>query len=312
MSAAQQKSWKNVNIIIIKSVISIYFISSWLDILDLAISCLCINCIFSHQILQCCFSVLSCLQNRSDRYNEWENYSWMIKTSRDELRHVLSFDINCTLATSTGMSVRTGMLSVFITCTHIQEALTTHLIAVIPWDSYSSLSGYLLSQKWMKAWLHGCSQESRSWFTQSVYLALMLCTFKNTVPAYAEAILDWKSCHHSLYCLLTFLWQLSQAQALQSQWGDQWRSQRAPWGWTVPKTPQGEAICSSTRDSQGLTKACCSILTQIHTGKTGLAAFLHWCKIRGLASHAASVDRKWRVPSMFLFIASNSRRQGLH
>ena len=41
---------------------------------------------------------------------------------------------------------------------------------------------------------------------------------------------------------------------------------------------------------QGLTKARCSILTQLRTGKTGLAAFLHRRRVPGVGSHAAPVQ----------------------
>ena len=70
------------------------------------------------------------------------------------------------------------------------------------------------------------------------------------------------------------------ARVLQSQWEDQWRSRRTPWGELYPRPPGR----GNLKLYQGLTKACCSILTQIHTGKTGLAAFLHRRKVPGVHS----------------------------
>ena len=70
------------------------------------------------------------------------------------------------------------------------------------------------------------------------------------------------------------------AQKLQSQWIAQWRSQRPPWGELSPWPPEK----GNLRLYQGLTKACCSILTQIRTGKTGLAAFLHRRRVPGFSS----------------------------
>ena len=70
------------------------------------------------------------------------------------------------------------------------------------------------------------------------------------------------------------------ARVLQSRWEDQWRSRRMPWGELYPRPPRR----GNLRLYQGLTKACCSILTQIRTGKTGLAAFLHRRKVPGITS----------------------------
>ena len=61
------------------------------------------------------------------------------------------------------------------------------------------------------------------------------------------------------------------ARVLQSRWEDQWRSRSVPWGELHPQPPRR----GNLELYQGLTKACCSILTRICTGKTGLAVFLH-------------------------------------
>ena len=70
------------------------------------------------------------------------------------------------------------------------------------------------------------------------------------------------------------------ARVLQSRWENQWRSRRIPWGELYPRPPRRNNL----RLYQGLTKACCSILTQIRTGKTGLAAFLHRRRVPGITS----------------------------
>lgn len=74
---------------------------------------------------------------------------------------------------------------------------------------------------------------------------------------------------------LKWTWDGQTAQVLQSQWVDQWRSQRIPWGELHSQPPNR----GNLRLYWGLTKSCCSILTQICSGKTGLAAFLHWRKV---------------------------------
>lgn len=67
---------------------------------------------------------------------------------------------------------------------------------------------------------------------------------------------------------------------LHLQWVRQWRSRREPWGELYPRPPERRNLLLY----QGLTKACCSILIQLRTGKTGLAAFLHRRRVPGYNS----------------------------
>ena len=86
------------------------------------------------------------------------------------------------------------------------------------------------------------------------------------------------------------------AQTLQSLWVAQWRSRRAPWGELLPRAPNK----SNLKLYQGLTKACCSILTQIRTGKTGLAAFLHRRRVPGFPSPRCPCGQGAETPKHLL------------
>ena len=86
------------------------------------------------------------------------------------------------------------------------------------------------------------------------------------------------------------------ARALQSQWVAQWRSRRAPWGELLSRPPNKRNL----KLYQGLTKACCSILTQIRTGKTGLAAFLHRRRVPGFSSPNCSCGQGAETPKHIL------------
>lgn len=86
------------------------------------------------------------------------------------------------------------------------------------------------------------------------------------------------------------------ARILQSQWEDQWRCRRLPWGELYPRPPRK----GNLRLYQGLTKACCSILTQIRTGKTGLAAFLHRRRVPGVNSPHCPCGQGMETPKHIL------------
>ena len=97
-------------------------------------------------------------------------------------------------------------------------------------------------------------------------------------------------------------WQLEWTQGsqtarnLQSWWENQWRSQRIPWGELYPRPPRRGNLGLY----QGLTKAHCSILTQIHTGKTGLAAFLHRWRVPGIGSPCCPCGQGIETPKHVL------------
>lgn len=87
------------------------------------------------------------------------------------------------------------------------------------------------------------------------------------------------------------------AQVLQSQWESQWRSRMEPWGELYPRPPPRRGNLGLY---QGLTKACCSVLTQLRTGKTGLAAFLHRRKVPGVNSPLCPCGQGAETPKHIL------------
>ena len=91
-------------------------------------------------------------------------------------------------------------------------------------------------------------------------------------------------------------WRGQTARILQARWEDQWRCRRVPWGELYPRPPRK----GNLRLYQGLTKACCSILTQIRTGKTGLAAFLHRRRVPGVNSPRCPCGQGVETPKHIL------------
>lgn len=69
------------------------------------------------------------------------------------------------------------------------------------------------------------------------------------------------------------------------------------WGELYPPPPRGEETWGF---NQGLTKACCSVLTQLRTGKTGLAAFLHRRKVPGVNSPLCPCGQGAETPKHIL------------
>ena len=94
------------------------------------------------------------------------------------------------------------------------------------------------------------------------------------------------------------------ARVLQSRWEDQWRSRKASWGELYPRPPGR----GNLQLYQGLTKACCSILTQIRTGKTGLAAFLHRRKVPGVGSPCCPYKQGVETPKHVLINCERSQK----
>ena len=69
-----------------------------------------------------------------------------------------------------------------------------------------------------------------------------------------------------------------------------------PWGELYPRPP-GRGNLGLY---QGLTKARCSILTQLCTGKTGLTAFLHWRRVPGIGSPCCPCGQGAETPKHVL------------
>ena len=74
----------------------------------------------------------------------------------------------------------------------------------------------------------------------------------------------------------------------------------------VPEGALGEALSTAPGERQpgalrrGLTKARCSILTQLRTGKTGLAAFLHRKRVPGVGSPCCPCGQGAEIPKHIL------------
>lgn len=86
------------------------------------------------------------------------------------------------------------------------------------------------------------------------------------------------------------------ARELQSQWENQWQSQPARWCELHPRPPRKRNL----QLYRGLTKACYSILIQLRTGKTGLAAFLHRQQVPGYDSPGCPCGHSAETPKHIL------------
>ena len=75
-------------------------------------------------------------------------------------------------------------------------------------------------------------------------------------------------------------WAENAKQKVMSEWQRRWRSGERPWGEIHGRPPDK----SNLKLYKGLTKARCSILIQLRSGMTGLAAFLYWRKVPGYSS----------------------------
>ena len=75
-------------------------------------------------------------------------------------------------------------------------------------------------------------------------------------------------------------------------WHDYWRTRCKPWGEIHSRPPDKRNL----KIYHGLTKARCSILTQIRSGKIGLAGFLHHRRVPGQNSPVCECGRATETP----------------
>lgn len=82
----------------------------------------------------------------------------------------------------------------------------------------------------------------------------------------------------------------------QRLWSDQWRERQKPWGEIHSRPPDRRNL----EIYRGLTKARCSILIQLRSGKTGLAGFLHRRRVPGYNSPLCECGQGTETPTHVL------------
>src|SRR5699024_3426682 len=82
----------------------------------------------------------------------------------------------------------------------------------------------------------------------------------------------------------------------QRLWSNRWSERHKPWGEIHSRPPDKRNL----KIYQGLTKARCSILMQLRSGKTGLADFLHRRRVPGYNSPLCECGQGTETPTHVL------------
>ena len=91
-------------------------------------------------------------------------------------------------------------------------------------------------------------------------------------------------------------WASNAEQRVRDEWYRRWQRRKTPWGELHSRPPDRRNL----KLYRGLTKARCSILLQVRSGKTGLAGFLHRRKVPGFTSPDCACGNGVETPKHIL------------